>query len=143
MECGLARVCAGEGAWEAAFCGVGARIVRDLLGLGGLVGSDGFGEDFGVEVEEFGAGLGAVGVEGALDGFELSLEVGRGGGDGDQAEAGTVVDEGLVELGDGDVEVVAELVLNGAHRLATIFEGVGVGDIEFEEDLSDGHKGRV
>ncbi len=38
--------------------------------------------------------------------------------------------------------MVAELVLDGAHGLAAILEGVGVGDVEFEEDLSDGHKGR-
>ena len=118
----------------------------DLLGLcgfwGAFDGSEGVGEDFGVEVEEFGSGLGAVGVEGALDGLELALEVGGGGGDGDQAEAGAVVDEGLVELGDGDVEVVAELVLDGAHDLAAVLEGVGVGDVEFEKDLSDGHKSR-
>jgi hypothetical protein len=41
---------------------------------------------------------------------------------------GAVPEAGVVELGDADVEAVAELVFEGAHDLAPVFKGVGVGD---------------
>lgn len=70
-----------------------------------------FGEDFGVGVGDFGAEGGGEAVRGLVDQFELAGEVGGGGGDGGDAEGGAVPDDAVVELGNGEVEAVAELVL--------------------------------
>lgn len=78
---------------------------------------------------------------GAVDGFEV---LGDGlGGAGDDGDAdGGLVPEGcaFVELGDGEVEGVAELVLERTDDLTTVFEGLGVGDGDFESELADGHR---
>ena len=48
-------------------------------------------------------------------------------------------EHGLVHLGDGDVEALAELVFEGAHDLTPVLEGLGVLDADFEGQLGDGH----
>jgi len=77
---------------------------------------------------------------GVFDFAELAGEIRRRTRDRDDADGGAVVDDGLVELGDRDVEVLAELVLERADDLAAVFEGVRVFDGEFESESGDGHK---
>jgi hypothetical protein len=104
----------------------------------------GFGGGSGFDVIPEGVGeVGAVFVGdaagGALDLFDEAVEVVAGAGDGDDAEGGGLPGDGFVELGDADVEGLAELVLKGADDLAAVFEGVGVLDAEFEGELGDRH----
>jgi hypothetical protein len=47
--------------------------------------------------------------------------------------------DGFVQLGNGDVEALAELVFHGANDLAAIFEGLGMFDAEFEGELGNRH----
>ena len=76
---------------------------------------------------------------GLVDLLELPGEVAGGRGDGRDAEGGAVPDHGVVKLGYGEVEAVAELFLHGADDLATILEGLGVGDFDFEDESGQGH----
>jgi len=46
---------------------------------------------------------------------------------------------GLIHLGHGDVEALLQLVFERAHDLATVLEGLGVLDADFEGELGDGH----
>ncbi len=69
----------------------------------------------------------------------LSGEIGRGGGDGGDAEGGPVPDEALVELGDGEVEALPQLVFHGADDLAPVLEGLGVWDLDLEDESGYGH----
>ena len=78
---------------------------------------------------------------GLIDLLELSSEVAGGGGDGCDAEGGAVPNDGVVELGDGEVEAVAELLFHGADDLPAVFEGLGVGDFDLEDEFGQGHGG--
>ena len=106
----------------------------DTGGVSGVVG-----EDFGPGVGDFGAEAGGVALGGFVDLLDLAGEVGRGRGDGDDAEGGAVPDDAVVQLGDGEVEAVAEFVLEGADDLAAVLEGLGIGDFDFEGKAGDGH----
>ncbi len=74
-----------------------------------------------------------------VDLLELAGEVAGGARDGSDAEGGTVPDDAVVELGDGEIEAMAEPVLHGAEDLAAVFEGLGVGDFELDGDFGDRH----
>jgi len=90
-------------------------------------------------VEDFGGeGVGEA-MEGVVDLAHLAGEVGGGAGDGDDAEGGAVPEAGVVELGDPDVEAVAELVFERADDLAAVLEGLGVGDGELDGEFGNGH----
>jgi hypothetical protein len=98
-----------------------------------------FGQNFGVGIDYFGAEGGGEAVGGLVDLMELASEVGGRGGDGGDAEGGSVPDDSFVKFGYGEVETVAELILHGAEDLAAVFEGLGVGDLQFDGELSYGH----
>jgi hypothetical protein len=70
---------------------------------------------------------------------ELSGEVAGRGGDGGDAERGSVPDDGVVELGYGDVEAVAEFLFHGADDLAAVLERLGVGDFDLEDEFGQWH----
>jgi hypothetical protein len=112
-----------------------------LLADNGLILEDFglFGQDFGVRIENFGAQCGGDTVGGLVDLVELAGEIGGGGGDGGDAQGGSVPDDSVVEFGDGEVEAVAELVFHGAEDLAAVFEGLCVGDIQFDGEFGYGH----
>jgi hypothetical protein len=89
-------------------------------------------KDFGVGVSNLGSEVDHEATHGSVDLLELAPEVGGGVGDGDDAEGGTVADKGFVEFGYTGVEGVAEFFLEGSGDLATVLEGLGVGDFEFD-----------
>jgi hypothetical protein len=74
-----------------------------------------------------------------VDLVELAGEIGGGGGDGSDSEGGAVPDDPVVEFGDGEIEAVTELVFHGADDLASVFEGLSVGDLQFDGEFGDGH----
>lgn len=76
---------------------------------------------------------------GLVDLLELSGEVAVGGGDGGDAEGGSVPDDSVVELGYGDVEAVAELFFHGANDLTAVLEGLSVGDFDLKDKFGHGH----
>jgi hypothetical protein len=78
-------------------------------------------------------------MDGVVNFLDLAGEIAGGRGDGGDPQGGTVPDGAFVEFGDGQVEAVAKLVLHGAEDLAAVFEGLGVGDIEFDGEFGDGH----
>ena len=77
---------------------------------------------------------------GLVDLLELSGDVAGGGGDGGDAEGGAVPDDGIVELGYGDVEAVAEFFFHGADHLAAVLERLGVGDFDLEDEFGYWHE---
>ena len=76
---------------------------------------------------------------GLIDLLELSSEVAGGGGDGCDAEGGAVPNDGVVELGDGEVEAVAKLVFHGTENLAAVFKGLSMRNLQFDGEFGDGH----
>ncbi len=97
-------------------------------------------EDLGEGVEQVRSEAGEEASGGLVHERELAFEVGERRGDGDGTEGGSVPEDGLlIELGDGEVEGVAELVFEGADDLSAIFEGLCVGDGDVEGELADGH----
>ena len=105
------------------------------MGIFGL-----FGQDLGVGGEDLGAEGGGDAVHGLVDLMELAGEVAGGGGDGGDAEGGAVPDDSVVEFGDGEVEAVAELVFHRTEDLTAIFEGLGVGYLQFYGEFGYGHR---
>src|ERR1700687_551755 len=91
-----------------------------------------FIEDFCKRINNFSAESCRDAMSGLVDLLELSGEVAGGGRDAGDAEGGSVPDGGVIELGHGDVESVAELVLHGTDYLAAVFEGLRVGDFDLE-----------
>jgi hypothetical protein len=71
-------------------------------------------------------------VDGLVDLLELAGEIAGGRGDSGDSQGGAVPDDAVVELGYGEVEAVAELVFHGAENLATVFEGLSVGNLKFD-----------
>lgn len=103
-------------------------------------------EYFGSGVEVVPEGVGQLGTEfighaagGAFDLVDQALEIGAGAGDGNDAQGRCLPGDSFVELGDGDIKVVAQLVLEGADDLTPVFEGLGVFDTKLEGELGDGH----
>jgi hypothetical protein len=94
---------------------------------------------FDVGVEDLAAEADGQPAGGRFDFAELTFEIGGGAGDGRSAEGGAVPEERVIKLGDRDVEAVAELVLEGTHDLAAIFEGVRVLDGELKGEGRKGH----
>lgn len=74
-----------------------------------------------------------------LDFAELAGEVAGRARDGGDAERGSVPEEGIVELSDGDVEAVSQLLFQRAHRLAAVFERLCVLNGEFEGEGAERH----
>ncbi len=101
--------------------GIVAQWVVEVVGFYGDV-------DLREAVEDFAAKAGAEASGGGFHFAELACQIAGGAGDGHDAEGGAVPDQGLVQLGDGDVEAVAELVFERAHDLSAVFEGVRVLD---------------
>ena len=80
--------------------------------------------------------------EPARGGLNLSKLTGQVAGrlrDSGDAEGGAVPQEGVIELGDGDVEAMAQLLLERAHDLTAVLERLRVLDGEFEGKRSEGH----
>jgi hypothetical protein len=98
-----------------------------------------FGNDFGIRINDLCAEGGGKAVDGAVDLLDLACEIAGGGGDGGDAEGGPVPDCTFVELGDGEIEGVAEFVLEGANDVAAVLEGLGVWDFELDGEFGDGH----
>ena len=78
-------------------------------------------------------------MSGLIDLLELASEVAGGRGDGGDAEGGAVPDNGVVELGNGEVEAMAEFFFHGTNDLAAILERLGVGDFDLEDEFGYGH----
>jgi hypothetical protein len=76
---------------------------------------------------------------GALNLFDEAVKVIAGARDSDYADGGRLPHDGLIHLGDGDVETLAQLVFEGTHYLAPVLEGLGVLDANFECQLGNGH----
>jgi hypothetical protein len=79
---------------------------------------------------------------GGLDLAELTGQVAGRLGDSGNTEGGAVPEYSVVELGDGDVEAVAQLLLEGANDLAAVFERLRVLDGEFEGEGGERHGGK-
>ena len=62
-------------------------------------------------------------------------------GEGDDADGGGLPDVVEVEFGDGDVEFAAQAGFEAAEDLTLVLEGVGVGDLQVEEEESYRHGG--
>jgi hypothetical protein len=98
-----------------------------------------FGEDFCIRIKYFGAERRGDAVYRLVNLVELAGEIGGGGGDGSDSEGGAVPDDPIVEFCDGEVEAVAELVFHGANDLAAVFEGLSVGDLQFDGEFGYRH----
>lgn len=98
---------------------------------------------FDIGIEDLAAEADGEAADGRFDLLELAGEISRRGGDGCHAKGCAVPGEGVVELGDGDVEAVAKLVLEGADGLTAVFERVRVLDGELDGEGRDGHEVRV
>jgi hypothetical protein len=108
---------------------------------GECVSGGGLGfEVFPEAVGELGAVFVGHAAGGALDLFNEAVEVVARAGDGDDAESGGLPRDGFVELGDGDVEALAQLIFQRADDLAAVLEGLRVLDAEFEGELGYGHE---
>ena len=59
--------------------------------------------------------------------------------DSGDSEGGAIPQDGVVELSDRDVEVMAELLLERAHDLAAVLERLSVLDGEFQGERSKRH----
>jgi hypothetical protein len=90
-------------------------------------------------VGEFGAEFIGHAAGGSFDFFDELVEVAPRAGDGDDAEGCGLPGHGFVHFGNGDVEVLAQLVFHGTDYLAAVLEGMGVLDAEFEGELGYGH----
>lgn len=77
---------------------------------------------------------------GGLDLAELAGQVAGRVGDSGDPKGGAVPDHRVVELGDGDVEAVAQLFLEGAHDLAAVFERLRMFDSELEGEGGERHE---
>ena len=77
---------------------------------------------------------------GGFDLAKLAGEIAGGRGDGSDAQRGAVPEGSVVELGDGDVEAVAEFFLEGAYDLATVLERLCVLDGELEGEHGERHE---
>ena len=96
------------------------------------VSFDLFGEDFGIRINDFRAQRCGDAVDGLVNLLELAGEIAGGRGDSCDAEGGTVPDNAVIKLGDGEVEAIAELVFERTEDLATVFERLSVGDLQFD-----------
>ena len=74
-----------------------------------------------------------------VDLLELSGEIAGGRGDSRDAEGGAIPDDGVVELGYGEIEAVAKFLFHGADDLAAVFEGLGVGDFYLDDEFGQRH----
>jgi hypothetical protein len=83
------------------------------------------------------------GAENALsfgqDMLEGLFDVLFGVGEGNDADGGGLPDVVKIEFGDGDVEFVAEAGFEASEDLPLVLEGVGVGELQFEEEEAYGH----
>jgi hypothetical protein len=75
--------------------------------------------------------------EDVLEGF---FDVLLGVGEGDNADGGGLPNVVEIKFGNGDVEFAAETVLEAAEDLALVLEGMGVGELQFEEEETHGHE---
>jgi hypothetical protein len=98
-------------------------------------------EDFGIGINDFRAEISGDAVGGTFDLLELSGEIAGGGGDGGDAHGCTIPYYPVIHFCDGEVEAVPEFVFHGAEDLATVFEGLGGGDLEFDGEFGYRHKG--
>ena len=76
-------------------------------------------------------------AQNALQGF---LDVLFGVGEGHDADGGRLPDVVEVEFSDGDVEFAAEASFEAAQDLPLVLEGVGVGELQIEEEEAYGHR---
>ena len=112
-----------------------ARICAARLGDRG---GSGF-EVFPKAVGEFGAVFIGHTARGALHLFDKAVQITARTGDGDDAEGGGLPCDGFVELGNRDVEALAQLILQRADDLAAVLERLRVFDAEFEGEMGYGH----
>ena len=69
---------------------------------------------------------------GGLDFAELASQVTGRLRDSRNTKRGAIPEDGVVELGDGDVEAVTQLFFERAHDLAAVFEGLSVRNLQFD-----------
>src|SRR5258708_27631258 len=92
-------------------------------------------------VDQDGAELALSFAEDTLQGF---FDVLFGVGEGDDADGGGLPDVVKIQFSDGDIELTAETGFEAAEDLALVLEGMGVGELQVEEEeayglLSRGH----
>ena len=76
---------------------------------------------------------------GRVDLFKLSGEVARRAGDADDAQGSPVPDQALIEFGNGEVEAVTKLVLEGTDDLAAVLERLRMRNSDFERQFPYRH----
>jgi len=74
-----------------------------------------------------------------LQGF---FDVLFGVGEGNDADGGGLPNVVKIEFGDGDIELAAQAGFEAAENLALVLEGVGVGELQVEEEEAYGHFSR-
>src|SRR5260221_550804 len=90
-------------------------------------------------VDQDGAELALSFAQDTLQGF---FDVLLGVGEGDDADGGGLPDVVKIEFSDGDVELAAQAGFEAAEDLALVLEGVGVGELQVEEEEAYGHFSR-
>src|SRR5258708_37282130 len=90
-------------------------------------------------VDQDGAELALRFAEDTLQGF---FDVLLGVGERDDADGGGLPDVVKIEFSDGDVELATETGFEAAEDLALVLEGVGVGELQVEEEEAYGHFSR-
>jgi hypothetical protein len=98
-----------------------------------------FRQDLGVGIGDFGAECCGHALGGPVDQLQLTGQVASGVRYSHYTEGGPVPDDAVVEFGYGEVEGVAEFVLEGTDDLPPVLQGLGVGDLDFEGQLAYGH----
>jgi len=86
---------------------------------------------FDIRIDDFGAQRLREPVDRLIDLLHLPSQIARGTGESDDPKDGAVPKTGIVELGDGDIEVVAELVFERPHDLTAVLQRLGVRNGDF------------